>query len=285
MRGRDDDDDDDDDDSLFSVRGKTVLITGGAKGVGLMLTETFVERGCRVCIASRHREDGERTRERLNQSSNNNNNNNNRGVGSCDFIRADLSTEDGCKNLAEEFKRRYESLDVLINNSGVAWGEAFETHSEKGFYKTHALNVVAPFILIREFADMMESSGRKRGTSSRVINIGSIAGLKPQVFPTFSYDASKAALHHLSTKLADALSSRNITVNVLALGFFPTKMTDSLEIYGKTVKDDIMKNALLIKRVGRASDVGGAAVYLASEAGSWVTGSVLKVDGGFLSKL
>ena len=92
---------DDDDDSLFSVRGKTVLITGGAKGVGLMLTETFVERGCRVCIASRHREDGERTRERLNQSSNNN-----RGVGSCDFIRADLSTEDGCKNLAEEFKRR-----------------------------------------------------------------------------------------------------------------------------------------------------------------------------------
>ena len=112
-----------------------------------------MERGCRVCIASRHREDGERTRERLNQSSNNN-----RGVGSCDFIRADLSTEDGCKNLAEEFKRRYESLDVLINNSGVAWGEAFETHSEKGFYKTHALNVVAPFILIREFADMMESS-------------------------------------------------------------------------------------------------------------------------------
>ena len=116
---------------------------------------------------------------------------------------------------------------MLINNSGVAWGEPFESHSEKGFYKTHALNVVAPFLLSREFADLMENSSRKRGTPSRIINIGSIAGLKPQKFPTFSYDASKAALHHLSRKLADELSSRNITVNAIALGFFPTKMTDS----------------------------------------------------------
>jgi len=260
---------DEDEDALFSVSGKTVLITGGSKGVGLMLTETFCARGARVCIASRNENDGLKISKRL----------------KCDFIQADLSTEAGCKKLANEFKSRYERLDVLINNSGVAWGEPFESHSEKGFYKTHALNVVAPFILIREFADLMESSGRKIGTPSRVINIGSIAGLKPQVFPTFSYDASKAALHHMSTKLADELSSRNITVNVLALGFFPTKMTDSLDVYGKDVKDNIMSNGLLIKRVGRAEDVGGAAVYLASPAGSWVTGSVLKVDGGFLSKL
>ena len=256
-------------DPLFSVSGKTVLITGGAKGVGLMLTETFLERGSRVCIASRNKNDGEKITNRL----------------KCDFIQADLSTEDGCKNLANEFKRRYEYLDVLINNSGVAWGEPFESHSEKGFYKTHALNVVAPFLLSREFADLMENSSRKRGTPSRIINIGSIAGLKPQKFPTFSYDASKAALHHLSRKLADELSSRNITVNVIALGFFPTKMTDSLDVYGKDVKDNIMANGLLIKRVGRASDVGGAAVYLASSAGSWVTGTTLTCDGGFLSKL
>lgn len=203
-------DDDYDDENLFSVSGKVVMITGGAKGIGKMITESFVKRKAnKVIICGRNAKDLERVSKELNVA---------HEEGACDWIAADLSTEDGCESLCVEFKKRYIELDVLVNNA-------------------------------------------------------------------VSYDSSKAALHHLSLKLADELAPRNITVNVLALGFFPTKMTDSLDVYGKDLKEEITKNRLLIKRVGRPSDVAGAAIYLASEAASWVTGVVLKVDGGFLSKL
>ena len=261
---------------VFSVRDKYVLITGGSKGVGFMIAEAFMKAGSHVCIASRNRNRNKEVAKYLTE------------FGTCDWIEADLSTEYGCTKLVDEYKKRYDALDVLVNNSGVAWGEPFEKHQVRGFEKTYFLNVIAPFVLTRAFATLLENSSSVRDEPSRVLMIGSIAALKPQVFPTFSYDASKAALHHLSIKLANELAPRNITVNVLALGFFPSDMTDSLKVYndgGDDVRDEIAKNKLLIKRTGRPIDVGGAAIYLSSSAGSYVTGSTLLIDGGFLAKL
>ena len=261
--------------NLFSVDGKRVAITGGARGIGLMLTVAFVENGATVYISSRDAKACEAVAASLTA----------RGPGSCVAIPEDLATDAGCRRFAARLGEALGSagLDVLINNSGVAWGEDFETFSEKGWKHVMAVNVEAVFNCTRACLPLLEQSQR---SPARVINVGSIAGLRPQAVPTWSYDVSKAAVHHLTVKMAGLLVRRPggklITVNALAPGYVPSKMSKQLDRY-EEMKG--MDEQIPLKRMGNASDMAGAAIYLASEAGAWVTGIVLPVDGGFMCKL
>jgi len=165
---------------------------------------------------------------------------------------------------------------VLVNNSGVSWGEPLDKYQEKGWDKVMDVNVKGLFFLTKELLPLLEVTATS-ADPARIINIGSVAGLNPQPIPTYAYDTSKAAVHHLSRKLAGELASRNITVNVIAPGAVPSKMSNQLLKYAD---EDALRAAL--GRWGSPEDMAGAAIYLSSNAGAWVTGGILKVDGGGL---
>ena len=194
---------------------------------------------------------------------------------------------EGCNRLAAALSARESKLHVLINNSGTSWGEPFETHGSKGWDKVMELNLKTPFFLTRALLPLLDRAASP-ADPSRVIMIGSIAGLRPQPFPTFAYDCSKAALHHLSRKLADELADRTakggslVTVNVIAPGYVPSKMSAQLAEYS-SAEDTAARTPL--KRMGNAADMAGAALFLSSAAGSWITGAVIPVDGGVTAKL
>lgn len=168
----------------------------------------------------------------------------------------------------------------LINNSGIAWGEPMSTFQEAGWDRVMALNVKSVFYMTRECLPLLEAAATKE-SPAHVINIGSIAGITGQAVPTYSYDASKAAVHHLTKKLASDLAPSNICVNAIAPGFVPSKMSAQLVSYAS--KDAIRKN-IPLGRLGDAGDMAGAALFLASRASAWVTGAILVVDGGFSSQ-
>lgn len=264
-------------DRLFGVDSKTVLVTGGARGIGLMIAAGFVANGATVYIASRDAAACETTAAQLTSL----------GPGKCYGLAADLGSEAGCVALAKTFAERTDKLHVLVNNSGTSWGAPMATHGEKGWDKTYALNVKGVFFLTREMLPLLDA-GSTKSDPARVINIGSIAGLRPQVFPTFSYDVSKAAVHHLTKKLADELADRrtfggeSITVNAVAPGYVPSQMSKQLEGYEQA---KAIAESLPLRRKGNASDMAGVSLFLASNAGAWITGTVIHVDGGHLSKL
>jgi len=262
-------------DSLFGVRGKNVAVTGGATGIGLMISSAFVRNGAVVYITSRNAKNCDSVAESLTAA----------GPGRCFALPEDLSTDAGCKRFAARLSDALSGsgLDVLVNNSGVAWGEPFESFSERGWKHVMAVNVEAVFNTTRACLPLLEQS---KHSPARVINVGSIAGLRPQPVDTWSYDVSKAAVHHLTLKLSGMLASRPsgaaITVNALAPGYVPSKMSKQLDRYEEMQG---ISERIPLRRLGKASDMAGAALYLASEAGAWVTGIVLPVDGGFLAKL
>lgn len=263
---------------LFGVEGKTVLVTGGARGIGLMIAAGFVANGARVYIASRSKDACEAAAKQLTAE----------GPGTCVALSEDLSTEAGCVNLAKMFRAREERLHVLVNNSGTSWGAPLEKHSERGWDKVYALNVKGIFFLTRELLPALDA-GSTTTDPARVINIGSIAGERPQVFPTYAYDASKAAVHHITRKLADELADRRqkgghaITVNAIAPGYVPSAMSDGLAMYKES--EEIAKSGIPLRRKGAPQDMAGAALFLSSNAGAWITGTTVRVDGGFLAKL
>jgi NAD(P)-dependent dehydrogenase (short-subunit alcohol dehydrogenase family) len=263
---------------LFGVKGKTVLVTGGARGIGLMIAAGFVANGATVYIASRSADACETAARRLTAA----------GPGTCHALAADLGTETGCAALAAALKSRERALHVLVNNSGTSWGAPMATHDTKGWDKTYDLNVKGVFFLTRELLPLLDAASTPTDPA-RVINIGSVAGIRPQVFPTFSYDVSKAAVHHLTRKLADELADRRsegghaITVNAIAPGYVPSRMSAQLGEYEESEK--IAKSGIPLRRRGNAADMAGSALFLAGEAGAWISGVVLRVDGGMLSKL
>jgi len=174
-------------------------------------------------------------------------------------------------------------LDILVNNAGCSWGEPYEKDSGEanwGFDKVLDLNVKGVFYLTRECVPLLERTHMSTiiEDPARVINIGSVAGFVPQEAPTHAYDVSKAALHHLSKKMAADLAPKGITVNALAPGFVPTRMSQGLKMWGPN-EEDIAK-AIPLSRMGNMNDMAGAAIYLSSKAGAWVTGVILNVDGG-----
>jgi NAD(P)-dependent dehydrogenase (short-subunit alcohol dehydrogenase family) len=247
---------------LFSIAGKTALVTGGTRGIGKMIAEGFVEAGASVIISSRKAEACAETTAELSAK------------GSCVGIPADLSTEAGCRTLADEMASRLDRLDILVNNAGATWGTPLADYDEVAFEKVLALNVKGVFHLTKFLVPLLQAAGTT-DAPSRVINIGSIDGLAVPLLETYAYSASKAAVHHLTRHLAKRLAPA-ITVNAIAPGPFQSKMmAATLDAFG----EQIAANAPL-KRIGRPDDMAGAAIYLSSRAGAYLTGVVLPVDGG-----
>lgn len=253
---------------LFNISGKTAVVTGGSSGIGLMIARGFVEAGARVYIASRKAAVCENVAEELSDS------------GECIAIPVDLSTESGAKLLGDAIKERESDLDILVNNAGATWGESFETFPDKAWDKVLALNVKAPFFLAREFLPLLKKAGRAEDPS-RIINIGSILGLGAGGV-AFSYGPSKAGIHQMTINWAYKFAGDHITVNCIAPGTFPSRMTDF------AMKDESIVATLLsdipLGRFGTPEDVAGLAIYLSSRAGAWMTGNIIRLDGGEMIK-
>jgi NAD(P)-dependent dehydrogenase (short-subunit alcohol dehydrogenase family) len=248
--------------NLFDVSGKVVLVTGGTRGIGEMITRGFVEAGAIVYISSRKAEVGDALAAELSHH------------GTCTSLPANLSSEVECRRLADELSSRESRLDVLVNNAGATWGAPMAEYDEVAFERVLALNVKAIFHLTKFLRPMLEASGSPQ-SPARVINIGSIDGLRVPLMETYAYSASKAAVHQLTRHLAKTLAP-NVTVNAIAPGPFESKMMHAtLEAFG-----DSIAAAAPMKRIGQPSDMAGAAIFLASPAASYITGVVLPVDGG-----
>lgn len=256
-------------DELFSVEGRRVLVTGGVRGVGLMIARGLVEAGARVTITSRSASDAGDVAARLSARA---------GAGTagpaCRGLAAELSTEQGCRALAAAVTAREPQLDVLINNAGIMGGLDRATLDEGSWRDALAINVQAGYFLVRDLLPLLRA-GAGDGEPARVINIGSVAGSTPSDLDVFAYSASKAAVHHLTAHLARRLAPE-ITVNALAPGPCDTRMTAPvLELF----REAIVKGVPL-RRLVSAPDLVGATIFLASRAGAYVTGAVLPVDGG-----
>ena len=248
---------------LFSIKGKVALVTGGSRGIGLMIAQGFVEAGATVYISSRKKEVCDRVAEELS------------AIGQCVSIPADLSTTEGAAHLAKEISSREEALNILVNNAGAAWGAPLEEYPEVGWDKVMDTNVKSIFFLTRDLTPLLEKSARP-GDPARVINIGSIDGLKVPRVENYAYAPSKAAVHHLTRVLAIKLGPRGITVNAIAPGPFESHMTKwLLETFQKQIEAECP-----LGRIGSPPDMAGVAIYLASRAGAYVNGVVIPVDGG-----
>lgn len=247
---------------LFSLTGKVALVTGGSRGIGLMIARGYVEAGVRVYISSRKAEVCEEIAAELST------------IGFCVALPADLSTEAECQRLAAELAAREDRLDILVNNAGATWGAPIEDFDEAAWERVLALNVKGVFHLTKAVLPLLRSAGTAE-EPARVINIGSIDGIHVPILDTFSYSASKAAVHQLTRHLAKSLAPE-ITVNAIAPGPFESKMMAATL---KAVGDQIAAAAPL-KRIGRPDDMAGVAIFLASRAGSYLTGTIIPVDGG-----
>jgi NAD(P)-dependent dehydrogenase (short-subunit alcohol dehydrogenase family) len=248
--------------SLFDIAGKTALVTGGSRGIGLMIAEGFVDAGVKVYISSRKADVVADVAAELSKK------------GTCIGIPADLASESECSRLANEVAAREDSLDILVNNAGATWGAPLEDFDEAAFERVLALNVKGVFHLTKFLVPLLRQAGTVE-EPARVINIGSIDGIQVPALETYSYSASKAAVHHLTRHLAKKLAP-TITVNAIAPGPFESKMmAATLEAFG----EQIAASAPL-RRIGRPDDMAGAAIYLSSRAGAYLTGAVIPVDGG-----
>jgi len=255
--------------SIFSLEGKTALVTGGATGIGYMITHALVSAGARVYIASRKLEACRKAADGLTDL-----------PGSCIPFGADLSSEAGVVSLAEFMVAKEPSLNILVNNSGRSWGAAFEQFPWQAWEDIMTLNVTAPFTLIRELMPLLASSGTANDPS-RVINIGSVMGMEPHGFPAYSYSASKAAIHHITRFLSNELAAKHITVNAIAPGPFPSGMTAFF------TRDEKLASAVTqgvpLGRLGRPEDFAGLILCLCGISGAYISGAIIPLDGGMNS--
>ena len=248
---------------LFSVRGKVAIVTGGSRGIGEMIARGYVENGARVYITSRNAAVCDGLAAKLSE------------IGECYSIPADLSKMDEIERFAAEFEAREARLDILVNNAGASWGATFDSFPESGWDKIMDLNVKSIFFLTQRLVKRLEAAASP-GNFARVINIGSIDGLHVSGLETYSYNASKAAVLHMTKMMAKFLAARHIAVNAIAPGYFPSKMTAAI------AEEDAQSTlaATPMKSRGTPEDAAGVAIYLASRASGFVTGSVIAVDGG-----
>ncbi len=247
---------------LFSIAGKTALVTGGSRGIGRMIATGYVEAGAKVYLSSRKAETCNELAAELSKS------------GECIALPADLSTEPGCRALATALKEHETCLDILVNNAGNTWGAPFEEFDDAAWDRVLALNVKGVFHCTKFLTPLLRAASSPEDPA-RVINIGSIDGIHVPVLETYSYSSSKAAVHQLTRHLAKRLAP-SITVNAIAPGPFESKMmAATLEAFG----EQIAAGAPL-RRIGRPDDMAGTAIFLASRAGAYLTGAVIPVDGG-----
>tara|TARA_B100000674_G_scaffold113746_1_gene85060 strand:- start:1010 stop:1813 length:804 start_codon:yes stop_codon:yes gene_type:complete len=254
--------------NLFSVENKVVLVSGGSRGIGEMIASTFLANGAKVYISSRSIEDSMKTAEKLTNKFN----------AKCFAIPCDISSLNGIEDLHNKFIKFEKNLDVLVNNAGAVWGEAFDNFSELGWNKVMDLNVKSMFFMIKKFKSLLKvnSSLEKPG---RIINIGSIDGINTPYYENYSYSIAKAAVHKLTTVLAAKLIKENIICNAIAPGPFPSKMLGSAVDHNYTKISE--KNPS--RRVGRVEDIGGLALFLASRASQYIVGDTITCDGGLVA--
>jgi NAD(P)-dependent dehydrogenase (short-subunit alcohol dehydrogenase family) len=253
--------------TLFSIENKVAVVTGGSRGIGLMIARGFVAAGAKVYISSRKAEVCDSVAAELARE------------GQCFSIPADLGTEAGCRHLAAELAAREERLHILVNNAGANWGAPLAEYPDDAFDKVLALNVKGVFHLTRFLVPMLAKAASD-DDPARVINIGSIDGLQAPTLESYAYSASKAAVHHMTRVLAHRLAAQRITVNAIAPGPFESKMmAETLGRFG-----DQIRASCPLGRIGRPEDMAGTAIYLASRAASYVTGTVLPVDGGISTR-
>ncbi|TIL35313.1 MAG: SDR family oxidoreductase [Mesorhizobium sp.] len=255
-------------DELFSVAGKTALVTGAATGIGRMAATALVRAGATVMIASRKGEDCVRVAGELNALG---------GTGRAEGFAGDVSSEAGITALVDEVKARTERLNILINNAGVSWGAPLESFPYHAWARVLGVNVTAVFHLTRELLPLLDAAASD-ADPARVINLGSVMGTQPLADDAYSYSASKAAVHHLTRTLAIEFAARRITVNAFAPGPFQSRMTAFA-----TASEDQAKHIgghVPIGRIGAPDDIAGATLYLCSRAGSYITGAILPIDGG-----
>ena len=250
---------------LFDVSGKTALVTGGSRGIGLMIAEGLVAAGARVIVSSRKEADVREAAARLAEN------------GDCEALPGDVSTPEGAAELAAGVSERFPALNILVNNAGVVWGAPLEEFPASGWDKVAHTNVEGVFHLTVSLLGELRSAASEEDPA-RVINIGSIDGLRTPSMENYSYSASKAAVHMLTRHLAKRLASEHITVNAIAPGPFESKMM-------AWVLDDPERRAAVVDsvplgRIGRGDDVAGLTLFLASRAGAYLTGTVIPLDGG-----
>lgn len=253
--------------NLFSVEGKTVVITGGSSGIGAMMARGFLEGGAKVYITARKAERLMAKAEELSQ------------YGECIGIQGDMSDVAGIEAFVKAYQEHEGHIDVLINNAGANWVMPIDNFPEKGWDKVMDINVKSIFFMTQKCLPLLS-----KGTAedpARVINTASIHGLANPKMPAYAYSASKSGVIHLTKHLASDLAGRNISVNAIAPGFFPSDMTKEL------TNNEQMKKMAISQiprgRMGSPEDIAGAAIYLSSRAGAWVCGNIITLDGGMIA--
>jgi NAD(P)-dependent dehydrogenase (short-subunit alcohol dehydrogenase family) len=247
---------------LFDISGKRTVVTGGASGIGTMIARGFLQAGASVVIASRKEESLKAAVDEL------------APLGEVTYAVADLADEEGCRALGDAVAERWDSLDVLVNNAGATWGAPLEQQDATSWSRVLDVNVEGVFHTTKFLLPLLRAAGTAEAPA-RVINIGSVDGIHVPAMETYSYSASKAAVHQLTRHLAKHLAP-TITVNAIAPGPFQSRMMKAtIEAAG-----DALPRMLPLKRIGRDEDMAGAAIFLASEAASYITGVVLPVAGG-----
>jgi NAD(P)-dependent dehydrogenase (short-subunit alcohol dehydrogenase family) len=250
---------------LFDVSGKTALVTGGSRGIGLMIARGLVQAGARVVISSRKLADLEAAARELTE------------YGDCQAIPGDVSTPEGAAALADDVRARFPTLDILVNNAGANWGAPLEEFPASGWDRAMHANVEGVFHLTIGLLPALRGAADAEDPA-RVINIGSIDGIRAPSMENYSYSASKAAVHMLTRHLAKRLASEHITVNAIAPGPFESKMMAFLLDVPES--REMVEQGVPLGRIGRPDDVAGLTLFLASRAGAYMTGAVIPLDGG-----
>ncbi len=252
--------------TLFTMEGKICVVTGGSRGLGYYMAQGFLEAGAaRVYITARKAAACMEAAEELSQ------------FGECIALPGDISSLDGIQDLTAGLEEREESIDVLVNNAGAGWGAPLEEFPEKGWDKVMNLNVKTPFFLTQALLPLLRQ-GKSADRTASVINIGSIAGMVGDSIFNYSYGPSKAAIHQVTRNLAKDLSESHIRVNAIAPGRFFSKMTEYVSNNKKLFDEECA--AIPLHRWGKAEDIAGVAIMLASRAGAFITGQIIPVDGG-----
>jgi NAD(P)-dependent dehydrogenase (short-subunit alcohol dehydrogenase family) len=250
---------------LFDISGKTGVVTGGSRGIGFMIAHGLVAGGARVFISSRKAEELEAAAEEL------------RKTGDCQAIPADLSTPEGARALGEAVRARTDELSILVNNAGATWGAPLEEFPPSGWDRVLHTNVEGVFHLTVSLLPALRAAATAQDPA-RVVNIGSVDGIRAPVMESYSYTASKAAVHMLTRHLARRLAGEHVTVNAIAPGPFESKMMAFM------LADEESRRAVEatvpLGRIGRPDDAAGLTIFLCSRAGSYLTGTVIPLDGG-----
>jgi len=251
---------------LFSMSGKVCVVTGGSRGLGAFMAQGFLEAGAkRVYITARKADACIASAEELSK------------YGECIALPGDVGSADGLAHLVQELNKREEHIDVLVNNAGTAWAAPFGQIPEKGWDKVMDINVKSPFFLTQALLPLLAKNATVQDTAS-VINIGSIAGILGNALDTYSYAVSKSAIHQVTRVLATELAASHIRVNAIAPGRFYSKMTEFLSSDSVAFEKELQ--TIPLRRWGEPSDIAGVAIMLASQAGAFISGQIIPVDGG-----